>query len=56
VENLKHENDVHVVMMIVNILMTMKRTMTVIGMLVVVVIMVMMVILMAIKRCNDWRR
>ena len=50
----KHDNDIHAVMMIVNILMTMKRTVTVIGMLVVVVvvmmmIMVMMVMLMAIK-------
>jgi len=57
VENLKHEIDVvHAGMMIVNILMTMERTVNVIGMflllLVVVVmmmIMLMMVMLMAIK-------
>ena len=56
-ENLKHEIDVvHAGMMIVNILMTMERTVNVIGMflllLVVVVmmmIMLMMVMLMAIK-------
>lgn len=52
VENLRHENDVvRAVMIIVNILMTMERTVTVIRMLVVVTmtIMVMMVMLMAIK-------
>jgi hypothetical protein len=55
VKNLKHENGVvHAVRMTVYILMTLKRTVTVIGMLVVVVliiIIVVMVMLMGLRMC-----